>query len=507
VTTVALERPALYATETEAAHFAWWCEQNLQHSVDRWAGQPVLWEDWQRRFLDELLAFECKSDAPYWRSIALVVPRKNGKTQMLAALAIYRLLEDDGKPEILLAAADDKQAGKLFDACIDYLRRNPDLDARVHRREHVGQIVNVETGGRIIRLTSTGSNLDGYNPSLVIVDELHGFTTPRLRRVWTALRTARGAREKMQIVTITTAGDAASRASSILGRMIDGNESNGEVERPHAGLTISRNHDSRLLVYNYSAPTTDPTDYPAMMLANPASWITEGFIAEQALADDLTDSDVLQLHGCVWAETETTFVPPSALEVAVRSGTSVKRGEPVVLSFDGSERRDETWLGVTTADGRVMPLKRWQKPKGDDEWRVPRPEVHRAVADAFETYDVLEFSFDPPGWYSEGDEWASLYGDRVVMFDTNKASRMAPACERMRAGILSGEVSFCGPLARELAAHFGNCVARETGSGTMVSKDHPDSPRKIDGAVMSIIGYDRATWHANNPAADSWSAV
>ena len=247
-----------YAPFTEADYFADWCERNLEHSVDRFAGQPVIWEGWQRDFFEEALAAD-EAGAPYWKSVGLVVARKNGKTAMLAALALYRLMEDEGQPEILLAAASDKQAGRLFEAVISYLRRNSSLDDQVHRREYVGEVVNIQTGGKIIRIPSSGETLDGFNPSLAICDELHAWTTPTRRRVWTSLTTGGGARERTQVVTITTAGDAASRTHSILGRMLDANEARAQTER-RPGLAISRNHEARTLIFNYAAPTSDPSD-------------------------------------------------------------------------------------------------------------------------------------------------------------------------------------------------------------------------------------------------------
>jgi phage terminase large subunit-like protein len=497
-----LESTQQYASETGADHFAWWCEHYLRHSVDRFAGDPVVWEPWQMDWWRELLAFG-EDDAPYWRSAALLVPRKNGKTLMLAALALYDLIEGDGKPEILLAAASDKQAGRLFDGCIDFLRQNPELNQMVHRREHIGEIVNPVTGGKIIRLSSTGESLDGFNPSRVIADELHAWLTPTRRRVWTSLRTAGGARKFFQIVTISTAGDAANRAWSILGKMLDGNEANGEIERPHEGLVISRNHRGRLIIYNYSAQLNgkalkDPSDYATMKIANPASWVDEDFIREQAETDDLEDHEVLQLHGNVWAETSTTYIPSEALAEAMKEFKPLERREKVVLGFDGSEFHDETWLVAVGLDGRIQPLERWQKPPRSEDWRVPRPEVHRAIAAAFERFQVVELAADPPGWYSEIDEWTQLYGDRVVMFDTNQPKRFAPACERLRTDIKEGHAKFGGELASELRVHFGNCVTKETSSGTVITKDDKNSPRKVDGVAASAIAYDRAMWHADN---------
>ena len=44
---------------------------------------------------------------------------------MLAANALYGLVYGEGKPEILLAAASDRQAGRLFDAASRFVRRHP----------------------------------------------------------------------------------------------------------------------------------------------------------------------------------------------------------------------------------------------------------------------------------------------------------------------------------------------------------------------------------------------
>ena len=78
----------------------------------------------------------------------------------------------------------------------------------------------------------------------------------------------------------------------------------------------------------------------------------------------------------------------------------------------------------------------------------------------------------------------------------NTTALSAPACERVRAGVLDRSLSYGGPLAGRLEQHVGNCVVRDTPYGTAVTKQHPDSPKRIDGAVAAIIAYDRAMWHA-----------
>jgi len=490
-----------YAAGSDVDDFADFCAEHLVQWIDKWKGQPLELEAFQMRMMGEALSFN-EAGSPIFTSTVIVLPRKNGKTLLLAAYALWRMLTTDGSPEILLAASSDKQAQRLFEDIANFVRQSSVLSGLVRVRDHAGEIRREDGLGVIYRLSSDPARLHGFNPSDVIVDELHAWTTPQLKRAYAALTSGGGARSAPRVFTITTAGEASQRKSSILGRILDDAALKGDVETI-PGLTISRNTAAQMLVYNHEAPTADPYDVKSMKLANPAPWITEDFLRKQAENPELTDAQVLQLHGCVWAETETTFVPPPVLGRAMDGFVPLEEGSKVVLGFDGSERRDETWLvacSIDSSDSRLEPLRRWAKPPGDDEWRVPRREVHKAIADAFVRFNVVELAFDPPGWYAEGDVWAAQYGDKVLFFDTNKPARFAPACERMQSALNSAEVKFGGELGNDLSAHFGNCVTRETTAGLVVMKDHPDSPRKIDGAVASIIAFDRASWHAQNPS-------
>lgn len=73
-----------------------------------------------------------------WRSVVLIVARKNGKTSMLAAFALYELVYGEGRPEILLSAASDRQAGRLFDAAARFVRGHLGLSERLRVRDHEG---------------------------------------------------------------------------------------------------------------------------------------------------------------------------------------------------------------------------------------------------------------------------------------------------------------------------------------------------------------------------------
>jgi len=330
----------------------------------------------------------------------------------------------------------------------------------------------------------------------VICDELAWWTTPNLKRAYAALTSGGGARSAPQVYTITTAGEAAQRHDSILGRILDAAFESDDVER-EAALTICRMREARTLVWAYEAKTRDAHDTKALKRANPASWISQAYLRRQAEDPELTDAQVLQLHGCVWAASETTWLAPEEWAARANRDRRLEQGERLVLGFDGSYRRDATALVACTLDGFVSPLEVWERPeRAPADWKVPRDEVEDAIADAMERFDVVELACDPPGWHSEIEGWRETYGNVVLDFPTNKRRRMATACNRFRAAVLEGDLTHDGSAV--LARHVGHTVAKDTPYGQIITKDANSSPRKIDAAVAAVVAFERAEWWAAN---------
>ena len=486
---------AEYAVATRGEHFAWWAETYCVQSVDVFAGQPLALEQWQRDFLDEALAVD-DDDAPAWSSVCLVVPRKQGKTTLLAAYALWHLLEHDGAPEILLAASSDKQAGRLFDAVAQFARRSDFLRDQVHVRDYAGEIARVDGNGKIIRLSSDPERLHGYNPSLVIVDELHAWQAPRLRRAWAALTTAGGARKSAQVFTITTAGESHTRETGILGRLVDGNERQGDVEKRDA-LTISRNFAGKTLVWKYEAQTTDPADTKAIKAANPASWITEEYLAKQAANPELSPDEFLQLHACVWTDgSRRAWIPRGAWQALEVPG--------LVIPDDA-----ELFVGVDAALNDDCTAVAWA-------WRIPETDrigvkchvigARRGVA----CHELVnERTMDPRIALEVIEKLAQNHRVREVSYDPNRfelAARMlgeqgftttdawGKRANQTRAwaswvdGVQTGRIAHDGDLV--LAEHVTHAEAEHTENGWKVRKLRGQGRVKIDALVAAAI----ATW-------------
>jgi phage terminase large subunit-like protein len=492
----AVEAPAWarYADETLVDDFAWWCRTYLVQSIDAFDGAALDLEDFQCDFMAEALSRDALGRW-IWRSVALILPRKNGKTVLLAAYALYRLMTDDGMPEILLAASSDKQAGRLFDAIVAFVRRSPELSDALIVREYIGEIARADGRGRILRMASDPKRLHGYNPSLVICDELAQWNEPKLRKAWAALTTGGGARTAAQTFVITTAGEAQERADGILGRLVDANEKAGEVERRDA-LTISRNEKARTLVFNYSAPTTDPQDVAAVKKANPASWITEEFLERQAANPELTPEEFLQLHACVWSDAAEAWVKRASWDALRVAGLEPEPGADVWVGIDAALTEDCTavsWAWRVDDDRVGVGCYVWAARRGNAAHElVPGGSMDTRCVIPFvdslaERYRVREVVYDK----NRLEVVALMLSERgyVVADAWTQGANRAKAWTAFYGAVQTATIAHDGDAV--LAEHVGGAQARMSEHGWKVEKLRQRRAQKIDALVASAMAHWR----------------
>src|SRR5699024_476925 len=115
------------------------------------------------------------------------MPRGNGKSGLAAVLALYALLADDEpSAQVLIVASDERQARIVFNTARRMIQLEPRLSERV--QIFANQLYVPHTDSVLMPLPAEPGALQGYDPSLVIVDELHVVTEP----VWNAVSLAAG---------------------------------------------------------------------------------------------------------------------------------------------------------------------------------------------------------------------------------------------------------------------------------------------------------------------------
>ena len=175
----------------------------LAHWKGPWAGKPVTLEPWQEHCnIAPLFGWKNADGSRRFREGYDEEPRKNGKTTKAAGIALFGLCADrEEGAEIYAAATKRDQARILFRDSTKLLRRSKALRSQVELYKH--SVMCPRLNASFIPLSSEGNSLDGLNPHMCLIDELHAHRT---REVYDVLSTASGARAQPLLYSITTAG-------------------------------------------------------------------------------------------------------------------------------------------------------------------------------------------------------------------------------------------------------------------------------------------------------------
>jgi phage terminase large subunit-like protein len=199
-----LHKPGQYVfDEQKATRPITFIETFCKHSKGEWAGQPVKLELFQKAFIQALFGFvEKDTGLRRYREAFFLVARKNGKSTLLAGLALYMLTSDpEGGAECYTAATKYAQARLIFDEVHNMVKQNPDLSR--HFRKRKNDLYYAPSMSVFRPLARNSDTLDGLNASFVCLDELHGV---RDRNIYEVLKQSQSARRQPLFVSITTAG-------------------------------------------------------------------------------------------------------------------------------------------------------------------------------------------------------------------------------------------------------------------------------------------------------------
>lgn len=178
---------------------------NLTHTKGEFAGKPFNLRPWQEKMIREFFGtIDAETGLRQYNELYLEIPRKNGKSELAAAIVIYLLLGDgEYGAEIYGAAADKGQAGLIYDVTAAMIENDSELLEIIQLRKSRKEMGHFGSNSFYKAISKDSDNKHGFNAHGVIIDELHTFQDNSLIEV---LETSSGARRQPVRVYITTAG-------------------------------------------------------------------------------------------------------------------------------------------------------------------------------------------------------------------------------------------------------------------------------------------------------------
>lgn len=244
------------------AHVLSFFRELLVHTKGDYARQPFEPATWQRQRLIEPLFGDVVFDPKRrryirrYRELYLNVARKNGKTEILAALMLYMLVADGEQgAEGYGFALDVEQASHVYRVAARMVQLSPVLATRLRVLKNSHRIVDEDTASFYAVVASDDAGLLGANPHAAYIDEL---LTQRDRNAYDAIRTGMGTRAQPLLMMATTAENAPTSFAA---------SEREWSERVAADPSLE---PTRLVVIYRVPEDADWTDERVWKLANPA---------------------------------------------------------------------------------------------------------------------------------------------------------------------------------------------------------------------------------------------
>jgi phage terminase large subunit-like protein len=458
-------------------------------SVASPAGKLIELRGWQKELLKHTLAR--REDGRFRHRTALVgMSRKNGKSALAASMGLAGLTLGGNGSEIYSCAADRDQARIVFGTAKRMIELDEELSSMFTLYRDA---IEFKDKGSVYRVLSAEAySKEGLNPSpLVIFDEVHAQPSWEL---WNVLSLAGGARADSLLLGITTAG---------VKTQSNGQDSLCYSLYQYGQQIVKGEKKDPSFFFSWWEPTQPEADH-----RDESNWLEANPGYDDLLDKEEMQSAVLRTPEAefrtkrlnCFVSTSVAWLPTGAWEALEDKDRFPEPGEEVILAFDGAFSNDSTALVMWLLGGEkphLMVVGLWERPDDAEQgWHIPVAEVEQTIVSTFrdERFNVKEIVFDPARWqrtFMVLDE----EGLPVVSYP-NSAANMVPATQKFYEAVVNQSFTHDGD--ERLARHIANCVTKQSSRGVMVAK--ASSRRKVDAAVASIFGYDRATQPAEPPA-------
>jgi phage terminase large subunit-like protein len=436
-----------------------------------------------------------------FRRSYLEVAKKNGKSTLLSAVALYLLIADgEPGPECYLNAVNRDQARIIFDEAAKMVDASPDLKSRLSVIDSRHRIVSPANNGLLRCNSADAPSKDGLNPSAIIFDELHRQPDTSL---WDIFEHADSAREQPLWINITTAGE---------------DETGVWYEQREYSEKVNRGDipDITHLGVVYRADPDDDIEDPATWLkANPSlgHTLTEENLRlklEQAKETPRKLAEFRRLRLNIISKSDVSFLSPEDWKAcdSPRPDLETLKGKPCYVGADLSKTTDLTamvalwgdeasgydlaaWMWMPEDNVKELSLRDRQPYRHwiDEGWIAATPGnvvdygwLRREIVDLAAAHDLRKFLCDPYNATKLLIELRDEDGLPVEEIRQGFLSLSAPTKQLERL-VKSRKVRNGGnPVLRWMA---GNAVADEDAAGNLkLSKKK--SRLKIDGMAALV---------------------
>ena len=466
----------------------------LCHTKGRWAGQPFDLIDWQgyRQF----------------NTAYVEIPKKQGKSELAAAVALYLCCGDgEQRAEVYSCASDRQQASIVFEVAMDMVRMTPALAKRTKILASQKKMIFEPTNSIYQVLSAEAYSKHGLNISGVVYDELHVAD----RQMFDVMTKGSGdARTQPLYFLITTAGN-------------DQNSIGYEIHEKALDIIEGRKADKTFYPVIYGASESeDWTDPEVWKKANPSLGITVSIdkvkqACESAQQNPSEENAFRQLRLDQWVKQTVRWMPMDKWDAcAFAVDPDYLRGRVCYGGLDLSSTSDITaFVLVFPPDdpetGKYEILPYFWLPEETLPIRVKRDHVLYDVWQRQGYINTTEGNVIHYGFIEKFIEnLGTQYNIREIAFDRWGAVQMTQDLEEMGFTVvpMGQGYSSLSPPTKELMklvlekriAHGGNPVLRWMMDNVTIRQDpagnikmdKDKSTEKIDGAVATVMGLDRA---------------
>lgn len=481
----------------------------LKHWKGEWHGTALKLRPWQEECIVAPLFGWYRDDGRRRFTTGYVeVPRKNGKTTLIAGLAIQGLVGDgEHGAEVYAAATKRDQAMLMFTDAQNMIRQSKALQAYCRIYKH--SIVCERLNSVFKPVSSEAHTLHGLNSHRNLIDELHAHKT---RDVWDVLKTGTGSRRNPLTLAITTAGYDRSTIC---------------WEQHEYARNVLEGHYSDDSYFAYIAcadPEDDIQDENTWKKANPnygvsvkKDQIREG--AERAARSASEENTFRMLHLNQWVQQAIRWLPMHLWDKCGDGDFDIADyyGRPCWVGLDLASTRDVNsavlcfpeeddsytllpyfWAPEDVQDTRGQQDRRqvvnWGK-RGEIKLTSGNVTDYDCIAhdiiDLSEKFDIQKLMFDPWGPAQSFVQRLQELGfplDSMEEFRQTIGNFASPTKEFERLVIAGQFRHFDNPVLRWMA---GNVAVKQDPAGN-IRPDKEKSSDKIDGIVAAIMALSGA---------------